>query len=1272
MWLCRRSGLCAKFRMCGGLGIMLRVTDALAGLDFNRFRSVLSNGEEDMGWTRGVLRTIGVVTLCAAFVGCKGSELPISNVDCSVDDDCADGWVCVDALCVLDDDKDVETDVPDTDTGPGTPKADYTEKCTTDADCKTGLSCIQTESHGRMCTRPCPPDGTSDVCEDPNIELDMECLTMRPGGGDLVSICYPRAQSYCKSCERDGEDITGGCGTVGSDLCMVQDDGSFCAVDCSNGKSCPAGATCRAVLEGELEYMVCTPDEGRCLDCVDNDGDGYGQAGRNSECRFPDQDDCDDTDPRVHPNAQPVCDGVDTDCRGRADDTFRTEEGLYGGVDNCGTCGNYCYRDHVAVAECDLSDGVGACQIVVCDEGFADCDGDPSNGCEADLSSAQNCGGCGNLCGQAQTESSTCERLVEGEDRFQCEIICKPGFSNCDGNPTNGCEADLNAPASCGSCANDCEALYDNAEAACVQSECRLHACDEGFADCDGDPSNGCEADLSDESSCGACGVVCAGINTILPPVCTSGATPAQNSCTLYCAEGFADCNGIPNDGCEIDKNTDDANCGACNATCDRPNASAVCQQGSCLFQGCVGENADCNGDMGAAGLSSYHPNSPVNGCETYLRDNDTACGSCATDCTALAGTWLCEETTCIAQSCAGDALNCPGDAGQCQSNRNNPETCGNCSTNCLAAPNVTGASCSPDAATRCTITQCAASYADCNGLHSDGCEVQTSTNAQHCGGCGIACNLPNAVMACENGHCTFVECMPGWMNLQGTENTVGCNYQCSPQPGEDRPNDMTVSSYNWQHSDTNCDGIDGDISRALFVDWRTGNDNNPGTMALPLQTVNAALAEIQTLPGIDQIYVSEGTYNERIELIPGISIYGGFKASDRWTRVGSNKSILQNTVPDAATRHVIAVSGNQLGSGNKTVLQNLEIVAGSASSLIPGTMQGASSHALYCANCPGLELIGNIFTAGLGAPGSGALSPTGTPGEGQRGGDGTNGDHDGGSRGQGGIGGASSCGRTGGVGGQGGSRGKNAGVTGGTGLVGTPGGGGGSGGDPGRGGEPGTKGNDGTTGSAGAGGAATAAILSGYWQGRAGSVGNTGNHGNGGGGGGGGGGQGCTFCINGSGNGGGGGGGGGCGGYGGNGGGAGGGSFGLFFLDSTGVVIRNNTIRAGGGGSGGAGSVGGSGSAGGAGGSGSGHKTGEIGRGGNGGAGGKGGTGGGGGGGAGGPSVSIAAQGMTQQVLDGFRVGNTLQKNLGGQGGATPGGSAGSTGVAVEVLRID
>jgi len=57
--------------------------------------------------------------------------------------------------------------------------------------------------------------------------------------------------------------------------------------------------------------------------CVDNDSDGYGSPGDIS-CPNGNKADCDDTDPKVFPGAQRICDAKDNDCDGRKD--FATDE----------------------------------------------------------------------------------------------------------------------------------------------------------------------------------------------------------------------------------------------------------------------------------------------------------------------------------------------------------------------------------------------------------------------------------------------------------------------------------------------------------------------------------------------------------------------------------------------------------------------------------------------------------------------------------------------------------------------------------------------------------------------------------------------------------------------------------------------------------------------------------------------------------------------------------------------------------------------------------
>ncbi len=73
------------------------------------------------------------------------------------------------------------------------------------------------------------------------------------------------------------------------------------------------------------------------------------------------------------------------------------------------------------------------------------------------------------------------------------ETPCPQGYANCDGDPSNGCEVDLTSDEqNCGACGTSCQAT-GNTSGVCVASTCRA-ACPVGTYDCDGDPSNGCES----------------------------------------------------------------------------------------------------------------------------------------------------------------------------------------------------------------------------------------------------------------------------------------------------------------------------------------------------------------------------------------------------------------------------------------------------------------------------------------------------------------------------------------------------------------------------------------------------------------------------------------------------------------------------------------------------------------------------------------------------------------------------------------------------------
>jgi RHS repeat-associated protein len=97
-------------------------------------------------------------------------------------------------------------------------------------------------------------------------------------------------------------------------------------------------------------------------------------------------------------------------------------------------------------------------------------------------------------------------------------------------------------PANCGGCGTACP-IEANSNPTCHGGICSF-SCDVGFADCDFNPANGCEAALStDVSNCGKCGARCAAPNATNS--CSAGA------CSFVCSAGFSDCDGIASNGCE-------------------------------------------------------------------------------------------------------------------------------------------------------------------------------------------------------------------------------------------------------------------------------------------------------------------------------------------------------------------------------------------------------------------------------------------------------------------------------------------------------------------------------------------------------------------------------------------------------------------------------------------------------------------------------------------------------------------------------------------------
>jgi hypothetical protein len=150
-----------------------------------------------------------------------------------------------------------------------------------------------------------------------------------------------------------------------------------------------------------------------------------------------------------------------------------------------------------------------------CASNFADCDGLESTGCEADVrTSLAHCGGCGRPCSPPGGVGA----CVAGT----CTVArCVAGSGDCDGNPLNGCETDVTSTITdCGACGNPCS--QTNTVSSCIAGACRITQCTGSFDNCDGNAANGCETNIGTSNThCGLCGSVCPAGTTCVVGRCT-------------------------------------------------------------------------------------------------------------------------------------------------------------------------------------------------------------------------------------------------------------------------------------------------------------------------------------------------------------------------------------------------------------------------------------------------------------------------------------------------------------------------------------------------------------------------------------------------------------------------------------------------------------------------------------------------------------------------------------------------------------------------------
>ncbi|HYP99386.1 MAG TPA: hypothetical protein VER96_12015 [Polyangiaceae bacterium] len=334
------------------------------------------------------------------------------------------------------------------------------------------------------------------------------------------------------------------------------------------------------------------------------------------------------------------------------------------------------------------------------------------------------------------------------------------------------------------------------------------------FVDTNGNKPSHCQNQQIDEGESDLdCGGVC--MPCALKQHCNSASDCIEGDCIDGTCQA-ASCN----DGNQSDNETDiDCGGGACKTcpvggkctmetdcqsgvcdgeTCSAPTCGDRVQNGSesdidcggsdcpkcvdgqkCLIPSdCVG--AVCNNlrcALTCVGNTANCDGNAMNACETNVKTDVDHCGDCDTACSLDKANPKCVGGECKVDTCVAPFEDCNGEPTDgCEVNtEKDPDHCGSCDES--PCPSVNGTPHCVDA--KCTIT-CDANFADCDGQAANGCEKDVSRDINNCGGCGKTCTASAGKTAwCRNGQCGETTCAAGRGDCNGDPDDDAANNGC-------------------------------------------------------------------------------------------------------------------------------------------------------------------------------------------------------------------------------------------------------------------------------------------------------------------------------------------------------------------------------------------------------------------------------------------------------------------------------------------------------------
>ena len=705
-----------------------------------------------------------------------------------------------------------------------------------------------------------------------------------------------------------------------SGICVTMLHGKFCASPC--GESCAEGYECKEFAGAGPDAMfLCVPEEiPFCRPCR-----------QNAECaRYPGDDavQCRELSPEEGSLCTVACES-EGDC---PDDYQCGWEGWCvpeGDCDCAWTPGNL-----GTWSDCRISSAEGSC------EGLRKCEAEGLTPCSAPFPESEVCDGTDNDCDGLVDEEVAVAPCEVGIVSGACPgvLVCQMGALKCVGE---GATAEV-----CDGEDNDCDGEVDEPGAA---------DCNELFPDTDGDGFGGPEAVC-------VCGQPAGLVNNGAD--CDDGDPMVRPFSQESCDGVDQDCDGVADNGCDWDGD------GYCSPAAAASGPEFVCKhpQADCDDQNpwihpdqeelCDGEDNNCNGtkDEGCdADGDGYCSKAPL------IAGPSWACKHAEVDCddsNPLINPGVPEECNALDDNCNGtedEGCDADGD-GFCAGPP--PEVLAGCA---LLSPmfamvckldfysQVCGAfgDCADDdpSVHPLAVETCNLVDDDCNGVIDDGADPDGD------GYCGAEVWVNGGCWECPEGG---GDCAPGDPAIH---------------PGaEDRPDVDGV--------DSNCDGVDGQVEKCVFVSEELGADYFPGTMSEPKASIEAGLAVVSDQVGKTCVLVAKGSYVEdALELPPGTAVWGGYDDKSGWIVDDSLVTMIYGA------RRAVTVNGSTL----PTSLGRLEIHAAD------GTPTKKSSIGVFVRLSTTVTLAKlNVF-AGQGAGGNGGLGGSaGQPGD--HGTDGTSG----------------------------------------------------------------------------------------------------------------------------------------------------------------------------------------------------------------------------------------------------------------------------------------